>query len=261
MERHEAKYVIPHALVGEIREYLRPFCEPDFNGHGDPPEYVINTIQLDAPGMPLHYAKEWESLNRFKLRVRTYGQEVGKAPVFMEVKRKIRGMVVKTRTAIPFEKWSGDLFRDKPIRIDFRTRREEVGFLDFLRLTKQIGARPVTIIRYVRESYFGRNDHYARISFDRKLEYQPTTEWNSWGRGGRWISMDSSLQQGKLYPFSGVVLELKTLCDAPQWMMDLVMNFDLMRVGNCKYSTAVWNEAIYRGTPAAPNFATELLCW
>ena len=73
MDRHEAKYVIPVEMIAEIREFIRPFCEADSHSQGDPPHYTITTLQLDSPQFSLHYAKSNEALNRFKLRVRTYG--------------------------------------------------------------------------------------------------------------------------------------------------------------------------------------------
>jgi hypothetical protein len=261
LDRHEAKYIIPRALVAEIREFIRPFCEPDPHCSGDPPEYVITTLQLDSPSMALHHAKEYEAVNRFKLRVRTYGDPVGSAPVFMEVKRKIRGTIVKSRTMVPFNAWSKGLILDPMIDLQFKSPKEELGFLEFKRLAMEIGARPAVLIRYTRESYFGKYEHYARVTFDRCLLYHPTTSWDDWGRGGRWIPMDSILAQNKRFTFSGVVLELKTLSDAPQWMIDLVMHFGLARTGNCKYSTAVWLESIFRGTPASPHYASDLTTW
>ncbi len=261
LDRHEAKYVIPRGLVAEIREFIRPFCEPDPHCSGDPPEYVITTLQLDSPTMALHYAKENEAVNRFKLRVRTYGDPVGNAPVFMEVKRKIRGTIVKSRTMVPFDAWNRGLVMNPMVDLHFKSPKEELGFLEFKRLVMEIGARPAVLVRYTRESYFGKYEHYARVTFDRRLLYQPTTSWDSWGRGGRWIPMDSILAQNKQFAFSGFVLELKTLSDAPQWMVDLVMHFGLARTGNCKYSTAVWLESIFRGTPASPHYASDLLTW
>ena len=55
IERHESKYIIPRALVPEIREYIAPFCLPDPNGTGDPPEYTITTIQFDTADLALHH--------------------------------------------------------------------------------------------------------------------------------------------------------------------------------------------------------------
>jgi len=258
LDRHEAKYVIPVWLIPEIREFIRPFCEPDSHSRGDPPHYTITTLQLDSPQLSLHYAKSNEALNRFKLRVRTYG-EPGDSPVFLEVKRKIRSTIVKSRTRVPFDCWNEELVRSKRLTIDFRSRKEETAFLEFIRLIREIGARPVVLIRYEREAYVSKVDHYARVSFDTRLCYQPTDSWTSWGRGGRWIPIDTNMVQNKGNNFSGAVLEIKTLSDTPQWMIDLVMNFSLARTGHCKYSNAVWQEALFRGTPVSPSYAIDLL--
>jgi hypothetical protein len=258
LDRHEAKYVIPAWKIPDIREFVRPFCEPDRYSHGDPPRYTVTTLQLDSPHFSLHYAKSHEALNRFKLRVRTYGRP-GKNPVFLEVKRKIRSTIVKSRARVPFERWSEDLVRNKRVTLDFHSYQEETAFLDFIRLVREIDARPVVLVRYEREAYVSKLDHYARVSFDTRLTYQPTESWTSWGEGGRWIPLDTNLVQNKNHNFSGAVLEIKTLSDTPQWMIDLVMNFDLARVGHCKYSNAVWQESFFRGNPVLPSYATDLL--
>lgn len=259
LDRHEAKYVIPRSLVADIREFIRPFCERDPHCSGDPPEYVITTLQLDSPNMALHHAKNLEAINRFKLRVRTYGDPVGNAPVFMEVKRKIRGTIVKSRTMVPFDAWNEALIKNHRLNLTFKSPKEELGFLEFVRLVKEIGAEPKILIRYTRESYFGKNEHYARVTFDRKLLYLPARSWDGWGRGEKWHPMDSTIAQNKDQPFSGIVLELKTLSDAPQWMIDLVMHFGLVRTGNCKYSTAIWQESVFRGTPELPGYAADIV--
>jgi len=264
LHRYEAKYVIPNSLVPGIREYITPFCEPDPYGLGDPPSYVITTLQMDSPGLALHYAKLWDYVNRFKLRVRTYGDPVGKFPVFLEVKAKYRNSVVKLRSRIPFDKWGKHLFGDEIIRgIHFKTRKEEDNFYQFVRLTKEIGARPVMLIRYNRESYFGKMESYARITLDRRLLYQQTYSWDSWGREGAWRNLDNPMIQTRRHDkpldFSGVVLEMKALSDVPRWMINLTTEFDLVRVGHCKYSNAMWAESMFRGTPWTPEYEIDLL--
>lgn len=258
LDRHEAKYVIPKSLVPDIREFVRPFCEPDPHCKGDPPSYVVTTLQLDADNLSLHHAKENEALNRFKLRARIYG-EPGESPVFMEIKRKIRGTIIKSRTVVPFDAWDRDLVYAPWVDLDFKSPQEEVGFLEFRRLSHEIGAEPKVLIRYVRESYFGKLDHYARVTMDRHLEYQPTRSWTSFGRGGRWISVDTPLAQNKRLPFSGVILELKTLSEAPRWMIDLIVQFNLERVGNCKYSSGIWLESLFCPTIPKPTYAPDVL--
>ena len=95
----------PRSLVPKIREFISPFCEPDPHGHGAiPRNTTITTLQLDTPALSCHHAKENQAVNRFKLRVRTYGSvDVGRA--FLEVKRNIGGTIVKSRSSVPIEEW------------------------------------------------------------------------------------------------------------------------------------------------------------
>jgi hypothetical protein len=260
LDRHEAKYVIPPRMVAEIRDFIRPFCERDPYGIGNPPEYVITTLQLDNEEYSLHRAREREVTARFKLRSRIYGTP-GDSPVFLEIKKKIRGSIIKTRAKVPFEAWGEELIRSVKLTLPFKSRKEEAAFLEFVRLTREIGAAPKVLIRYIRESYFGTNDSYARVTFDRQLQYQPTDSWTSWGRGGTWMPIDTPLTQNKSQTFSGVVLELKTLSDAPQWMIDLVRYFHLERTGHCKYSNAIWQEGLFSGEPEPPIYEDSLLQW
>jgi hypothetical protein len=264
LQRYETKYIIPKAMVSEIRELIRPFCEPDPNGTGSPPTYVITTLQLDSPELSLHHAKLWDLVDRFKLRVRTYGDPVGEAPVFMEVKAKDRNTILKLRCQMPFDRWGEHLFRDEIIKgVSFKTAKETENFYQFLRLAKQIGARPVMLIRYRRESYFGKIDSYSRVTFDSLLEYQQTDDWNSWGAGRAWRALDNPMMQTRRHDkelsFSGVVLELKALLDVPKWMIDVVTQMDLWRGGHCKYSNAIWAESMFRTRPWTPEYEIDLL--
>ncbi len=235
-------------MVEEIRDFIAPFCIPDPHCHGDPPSYRVTTLQLDNSMESLHRAKEYELTDRFKLRVRTYGTD-GTSPVFLEVKRKSKGSISKSRACIPAVAWGAELMERRVLTLPFRSEREELAFLEFVRLTREIDARPALRVRYDRESYFGRSDAYARVTFDRRLLYQPANDWDLLG-GGTWFPIDTPLVQNKELAFSGVVLELKTVYNAPQWMLDVVSHFGLTREGHCKYSNAMWQESLYTAKPA-----------
>lgn len=256
--RYETKYAIPRSLVPEIRDFIAPFCSADPYAYGTPPEYTITTLQMDNSDFSLHYAKEREAVNRFKLRVRTYG-EIGSAPVFAEVKAKLEETIVKSRVAIPFGLWGKDLVFGVRLPSCFKSEKQEIDFLQFKRLVWELGARPVALVNYVRESYVGTVDRYARVTFDRKLRYQMTDSWTDLGRSGIWRSMDSAEAQGFGLPYSSVILEVKALSHMPMWVMDLVERFQLQRIGNCKYSTALWREGLFRGYPATNSATDEAL--
>lgn len=244
LERHEAKYIVHPRQLPEIREFIRPFCAPDENAKGELPIYVVTTLQLDSRRLSLYKAKEDQAINRFKLRVRTYGLD-GKCPVFCEIKRKIRGVIVKSRVTIPSSAYHGEMMQQVDPHLRLRSAKEETNYINFVRLVQAMGAEPILLVRYHRESYLGRNDAYARLTFDTKLCYRPTREWSLLPEGGHWFSMDSEMAFDR--PFSGAILELKTFGDAPLWMVDMAERFSLQRVGFCKYYTAVRLESFFRG--------------
>ena len=256
--RYESKYIIPRESIAELRDFIAPFCMPDPYAHGCPPEYTITTLQLDTHDYALHYAKEWEALSRFKLRVRTYGA-IGSAPVFAEVKAKLDATIVKSRVTIPFGVWGKELLFGVKLPECFKSERQEIDFLQFKRLVWELGAQPMLLVRYIRESYVGSVDRYARVTFDRKLQYQMTDSWTDFGRSGKWRGMDSTEAQGFGLPYSGVVMEVKTLSHTPMWVMDMVERFQLRKSGNCKYSTAIWREGVFRGYPETNAATAEAL--
>jgi hypothetical protein len=107
-----------------------------------------------------------------------------------------------------------------------------------------MNARPVLRIRYDRESFISENDGYARVTFDRRLRYQPARDWRLPG-DGHWRSMDTSTAVGRDYP--SFILELKCTADQPAWMAELMERFNLVRTDFCKFATATRLELLNRG--------------
>ena len=247
LERHEAKYIVPARLVPEIRHYIRAFVYDDPNAEGSPPEYVVTTVQLDDPRLSLYAAKEDEALSRFKLRIRTYGLDTS-CPAFLEIKRKIHGVIVKSRATVRYEDWD-DAMCFKPSKLHaFKPGKETFAYLNFVRLVNEIGAKPVLKVRYHLESYLGTHDNYSRVTFDRKLCYSMTNAWAPWGVGDRWWTVDmADTNLGLKNEEPCVILELKTFSDAPTWMVNLVREFDLTRCGFCKYFTSIRHESLFSG--------------
>ncbi len=256
LDRFEAKYIVPRQIVEPIKQFIKPYCELDKHCAKAGGRYYINTLQLDSPSLSLHYAKEWEAAHRFKLRVRTYGKPPGEAPVFLEIKRKYYDRIIKSRACIPFDEWKPGILNKHPMELNLKSVKEREAFREFARLAQEIDARPLVYVRYCREAFSGIFDHYARITFDSQLCYQPVFDMYNWGEGGRFISMDSGLVRNRKE--SSLVLEVKCTEQVPTWMVELVQEFNLIRCGNCKYSTAIWMENLLTGKGDAP-FADEFM--
>lgn len=256
LDRYEAKYIITRDMIEPMKRFIKPYCDYDKHCEAAGGQYRIVTLQLDNPAMSLHGAKEWEATHRFKLRVRTYGIPAGNAPVFLEIKRKYYERIIKSRAIIPFEEWKPGIMNRLSSELNLKSVTERETFREFKRLYRELGAEPKVYVLYNREAFSSRFDHYARITFDTKLCYQPVKDMYDWGANGRFISMDSGMVRNRRE--SPVVLEVKCTEQVPTWMIELVQEFDLQRVGNCKYSTAIWMENLMTGVGAAP-FADEFL--
>ncbi|MDQ8202836.1 polyphosphate polymerase domain-containing protein [Pelagicoccus sp. SDUM812003] len=243
--RHELKYIVPERYADEIREYLQVFCEPDSFAQGEPPVYTVSTLQLDTPALSLHFAKERKQVNRFKLRVRTYGEEPA-GTVFFEVKRKEENYVRKTRSRVAVADYGPHCFGESPMVPRFKTEAEAMNHYEFLRLYRSLGALPMAHIRYERESWIGNPDTSVRITMDRRIRYRRAKDFSLHGLSKLpWRSMDTQVALRR--PFAGFVLEMKCSLEVPTWILYLVRKYNLERSGFCKYSTAMRLESLFLG--------------
>ena len=235
-ERFEYKYHVPEHLSDEVRHYIRPYLVKDPHCARSPDgAYVINNLYWDTPHLAFFYAHTNKSIDRFKLRIRTYGTGEGGSTAFLEVKRKIRQVIVKTRVGIPRDRYEaimrGDIQADLP-------GRENAYLQDFIGRMIQWGAQPLLLIRYKREAYENVFDEDARVTFDRELCYKPADGLDLRGDQARgWTYMDDpDAMPGVPTP---TLIELKFTSFVPGWLRELVQRFGLQRTQFSKYLTAV----------------------
>lgn len=237
LERFEHKYIIPERLCGPIRDYISYFCEMDPYSRQEPGhQYVITSLYLDTPDRAFYRAVQDRDLNRFKLRIRTYGENAD-GPVFLEVKRRAKETIIKTRTRVDAGSWAG-LLKDVPALRPGLPSGREARFLDeFLYLASVRQAGPSALVRYHREAYRCSLYDYVRVTFDRRLTVAPADAYDlrSSSRPRRPIDNPASMDA----PFSGVVLELKFSGHAPFWMTEMARRFGLERRGFSKYCRGV----------------------
>ena len=258
IDRYELKFVVDPKIVPGIREFIQPFVNRDNNGIGDIPEYIVTTLQLDSPNATLHYAKERKAYSRFKLRIRTYGTD-GQCPYFLEIKRKVNTMILQSRAILPPSDYCRENILHPTTLIPFKSKSETLNYLEFVRLTNQVGGRPAVFIRYIRESYKGTSESYSRVTLDRSITYRPArSQWEFPHTEPRWYKLDTQTSLRREFP--GYILELKSGAELPEWMAELIERFNLVRTGFCKYSAAMRLESIFSGRqygPASENCSYE----
>jgi len=234
LARHELKYAVRPDLLEAIRAFIRPYCSVDPHaGTAKRGFYTIDSLYFDSDDYRCYRDTRMHAPVRAKLRVRTYPDKPGSI-VKLEVKNRIRDLIIKSSTVVPGEDWPRWIFsRDRSRAPDDSTRP---ALDEFLAMMQALRARPKMLVRYQRLAFFGTIDDYARVTFDRNMLSQPMRHYELEGWPNAWMPMDDP---GSMRAPSGLIMELKFRRRAPLWMADLVRRFGLVRQGYSKYGCAV----------------------
>lgn len=234
--RSEYKYHVRFEQIAPITKWLASYCVPDALARGE--WTPVRTLYLDTSDFRL-YRESKETLPfRLKLRVRGYGDASGK--VKLEIKRNVRGLIVKKSAVIKAEDWSllatrgmGHLYE-----IDSPSANE------FLQLVEILRAEPAILVYYERKAFSSVVDHYVRVTFDCRIQGQRMRAWDLRGSPKTWMPLDAAGRIGERD--SPCVLEIKFLDSPPAWLRDLVLRFHLERRGFSKYCQGVERTAMHR---------------
>lgn len=164
--------------------------------------------------------------------------------MFLEVKRRVYDVIVKTRAAVPAEIWR-DVLAGREAALASLSPSARAGALRFLAPYHRHHIRPVLLVEYEREAYISELESYARLTFDRKIAAQPRHELDLAADPRRWRPIDHTAQTRTLEPVA--VLELKFERRPPAWMVALVRRLDLIRYSFSKYCYGVTAELTLPG--------------
>jgi len=211
-KRYEKKYLLPAEVFPRLLERLTPCIEPDeyprntvCSVYYDWEDYRLIRHSLDAP------------VYKEKLRLRAYDPAESGGEVFVELKKKYKGVVYKRRLAMR-EKQAEDWLAGGPMPEDSQIARELQWFLRENRLA------PKAFIACDRSSWRARENAELRITFDERI---------------RWRERELHLSAGSwgelLLPGGEVLMELKLPGAAPLWLARMLSELKLYPTGFSKY--------------------------
>jgi len=222
--RYEHKYLISslqyEALIGDISKYM----ETDkYNRDGS--LYTICNIYYDTYCNNLIRTSLSKPVYKEKLRLRSYG--IPKSindTVYLEIKKKFRGLVNKRRSAITLK--DAYSFTETGIKphIDSNMNEQVISELAyFLNIYRPV---PKLFLAYDRMAYFDRKDQDLRISFDTNIRSRRNNLYFEYGDEGH------SLIDDGLY-----LMEIKTSRAKPLWLTNILTSLGINRISFSKYGT------------------------
>jgi hypothetical protein len=234
--RFEMKYLITEAQAQAIAQFIKPFLQLDryckLQRGG---VYPIVSLYLDSDDLLLCRESLTGQKNRFKLRIRSYTDEP-EYPRFFEIKRRINTIILKSRARV--------MYRDVPTLLaglplppqDYTTDEEAVN--QFQLYMRAIDAKPLVLIRYMRQAFEGDSENRVRVTFDRELCYNVTTKPE--------VTLDGQGWQRNSLTRAGVILEIKFTGSYPAWLSRMAACFGLRQRSISKYATSIEQSCLLR---------------
>ncbi len=227
--RHEIKYRIYESQAAAVEEFIRPYLQLDrYSKLRRDRQYPIVSLYLDSDNLLLCRQTMMGHKNRFKLRIRSYTDEPG-YPRFFEIKRRMNTIIIKNRARVRDEDVATLLSGGSLPPQDYST--DETTLNQFQLYMNSVRAKPMILIRYMRQAYEDTSHNRVRVTFDRHLCYKVTREPRVLMNGQGW----------QYHPISrgGVILEIKFTARYPAWLSRLVACLNLRQDSFSKYATSV----------------------
>jgi SPX domain protein involved in polyphosphate accumulation len=225
--RHELKYRISESMARAVSQFIKPYLHPDrYAKLQSDGTYPIVSLYFDSASLNLCRETIEGKKNRFKLRIRSYSDD-HQAPRFFEIKRRINNIIIKSRSRVRQEDVEPVIVQKSLILptdcSDAKNLRQFQLYLHTL------NAKPVVLVRYMREAFEGDSDNRVRITLDRQLSYKTTREHKVTFGGSNWHRVAMEF----------VILEIKFTARYPAWLTQMVKTLNLKQTAMSKYVKSV----------------------
>lgn len=225
--RFEHKYKLDGDTFSKVLKVMDEHMEIDAYNIGHKP-YTIANIYFDTPDDYLIRTSLSKPEYKEKLRLRAYGVPNIDSKVYLEIKKKFKGIVNKRRTTLVLDEAYGFVAsgRVPPLGeyMNVQVLRELEYFL------KIYNVSPKVYLAYDRIAYFEKDNRDLRISFDmniRSRRYDLALEAGDYGE--------------KLLPDDIFLMEIKTSLAKPLWLTHMLSEFDIKRESFSKYGNEFKN--------------------
>ena len=215
-KRVEKKYLITETQYELLFQRIGMHLEPDEYGRS-----TVMSLYLDTPDHRI-IRNSLEAVDyKEKLRMRSYGTAKADSTVFLELKKKIGGVVYKRRAAMTLAEAERYLHTGiKPF---------ESQIMSEIDWAMRLYGRPkgAMMIACEREAWFDEEHPDLRLTFDRNIRCRETD-----------LRLDRGSAGISLLPKDAVLLEIKTAGAMPLWLANALDTGEILPGSFSKYGAA-----------------------
>ena len=217
--RHENKYRIDKDKIADVWNEVAAHMEADVYNPGGEAYRVLN-IYYDTHDNEFIRASVAKPLYKEKLRLRAYGTPCGGSTVYVEIKKKVRGIVNKRRSGMTLHE-AYEFLKDGEIP-EIQPYMNEQVLNEIAYILRRKPLVPMLFLSYKRIAYSG--ERGLRVSFDTNIQtrrYDLRLEYGAYG--------ESLLNEDEW------LMEIKTAESVPLWMSGVLAKYKVYPTGFSKY--------------------------
>ena len=217
--RRENKYPLDMRTFAALRKEITARMDMDiYNANSD--SYPILNIYYDTPNSDFIRASVDKPAYKEKLRLRSYGTPDVDSIVYVEIKKKVRGIVNKRRSGMTLREAYQFLDGGATPGIHPDMNAQVLNEAAYILGRKPL--KPALFLSYERIAYFG--ERGLRVSFDTNIQtrrYDLHLEYGAYG-------------EPMLFPGEWL-MEIKSAENIPLWLSGLLAEYKVYPISFSKY--------------------------
>jgi len=216
-KRYEEKYLISREQCTELRKAISGRMEPDCFGDC-PGDYLVQNMYYDTENWDVIRTSTEKPFYKEKMRLRCYDIPNKESQVFLEIKKKYKGIVYKRRVSIPFKELSCRSVRDVAREESSQALREFNFYMKRNAVLERI------YIAYRRAALTAGDHGELRVTFDSDIRFRLDRL--------DYFNPDEGIM---LLPHDSIVMEIKSCGGMPLWMSRLLCENKIFPTAFSKY--------------------------
>lgn len=219
--RYENKYLMDTKAFYNIYNDLMEYMEPDENNKDDK-FYTISNLYYDSEHHSLIRTSLAKPKYREKLRIRSYGVPGSEDKVYLELKKKVFGLVNKRRTALKLNEAYEFVRTGQAPAYRKGMNRQVMQEIEYFLSRYEL--QPMVYLAYDRIALFCKGNRDLRITFDtniRSRRHDLKLEAGDYG--------EQLLERGQW------LMEVKAEKTIPVWLSRMLSEHQMYRTSFSKY--------------------------
>lgn len=232
-KRVEKKYILNRTQYNMFRKVTEDFLEQDSYGR-----HTICNIYFDTDNFSLIRKSIEKPVYKEKLRLRSYGVPDMDSRVFLEIKKKFKGVVYKRREPMTLSQ-AYSYIQTGSIDKSSQILNEIEWFMQFYK------PEPKVYLAYDRIALFGKEDNQVRVTFDTNIRWRDS-----------FIGLENGDDGDVLLDDENYVMEVKISNAMPLWLSEILAMLEIYPASYSKYGTC-YKEYLSKGIHSGQNYITH----